>query len=247
MSTAAVHSHGTTFNWDGADIAELDTINGIEITMTSVDATNHQSPDHFTESIPGMLTAGDVTLTGNYIASDTTGQQAMLTDMLARSVKTGIITFPTSTGTTWTLSGYPTAIKIGDAPVDGKIPFTATIHPTGKPTLATATVTGMSAIEFSNDVLIMPTFAIGTYGADKPYVVTITALETSTVVTPTDATGGEVITITTDGGSSQVVATTEASSPCILDVDDVTQIVVTITKTGYAPKSYYFNCVVLAS
>ena len=105
----------------------------------------------------------------------------------------------------------------------------------------------MSAIGFDNDVLIMPTFAIGTYGKDHPYVVTITNSETETVVTPVDATEGEVITITTDGGSSQIVATGQPSSPCILDVDDVTIICVTISKTNYASKSYYFHCAVLAA
>jgi hypothetical protein len=88
----------------------------------------------------------------------------------------------------------------------------------------------------------MPTFAIGVY----EYVVTITNGQTSTVVTPVDASDGEIITITTDGGSSQVVATGVASSACTLDVDDVTEIVVKITHATKAPKTYTFHCAVLA-
>lgn len=228
--SSAVHSHGTTFTWDSALIAELDTINGIEITMSSVDVTNHDSANSFTESIPGMLTAGDVTLTGNFIASDTTGQQAMLDDMLARSVKTGIITFPSSTGTTWTFSGYPTALKIGDAPVDGKIPFTATIHPTGKPTLAVATSAGLTTPFFaiSESAVISPDPANDTY----TYVATVLTGVSSVTVTPT-ATAG---TITVNGNT---VATGVASSAIALGAaGSVTTITIVVTETNKAPVTY---------
>ena len=70
--------------------------------------------------------------------------------------------------------------------------------------------------------------------------------QTATIVTPVDATSGEVITITTDGANAQVVATGVASSACALDVDDVTEIVVTISKTGCSSKVYTFHCAVLA-
>lgn len=226
----AVHSHGTIFNWDGVDIAEIDTVNGIEVTMSSVDVTNHQSADHFTESIPGLLTAGDVSLIGNYIYSDTTGQQAMLTDMLARSVKTGIITFPASTGTTWTFSGYPTACKIGDAPIDGKIPFTATIHPTGKPTLAVSTSTGLTTpfLAISESAVITPDPANDAY----TYVATVLTGVSSVTVTPT-ATAG---TITVNGNT---VATGEASSAIALGAaGSVTEITVIVTETNKAPVTY---------
>jgi hypothetical protein len=226
----AVHSHGTTFTWGGATIAELDTINGIEITMSSVDVTSHDSADHFTESIPGMLTAGDVTLTGNYIASDTAGQQAMMADMLARFVDTGIITFPAATGTTWTFLGYPTALKIGDAPVDGKIPFTATIHPTGKPTLAIATSAGLTNPFFaiSESAVITPDPAADTY----TYVATVLTGVSSVTVTPT-ATAG---TITVNGNT---VATGAASSEITLGAaGSVTEITIVVTETNKTPVTY---------
>jgi hypothetical protein len=198
--------------------------------MASVDVTKHQSADHFTESIPGMLTAGDVSLTGNYVYSDTTGQHAMLTDMLARSVKTGIITFPSSTGTTWTFSGYPTACKIGDAPVDGKIPFSATIHPTGKPTFAVATSAGLTTTFFaiSESAVITPAPANDTY----TYVATVLTGITSVTVTPT-ATAG---TITVNGNT---VATGEASSAITLGAaGSVTEITIVVTETSKAPVTY---------
>ena len=228
--SSAVHSYGTTFTWDSVAIAELDTINGIEVTMSAIDVTNHQSANSYTESIPGMLTAGDVSLTGNYIYSDTTGQHAMLADMEARSVKTGIITFPASTGTTWTFSGFPTAVKIGDAPVDGKIPFTATIHPTGKPTFAVATSTGLTTPFFaiSESAVITPDPANDTY----TYVATVLTGVSSVTVTPT-ATAG---TITVNGNT---VATGVASSAITLGAaGSVTEITIIVTETNKASVTY---------
>lgn len=238
---------GTTLTWNNAVVAGLKMINGIELGVNNTDVTTHQSPDNFEESLPVILTAGEVTLEGFFDNTDTAGQLAMLADTYAMAIRTGIITFPAATGSAWTFTAYISGLKVGDADVSGAIPFTAKIKITGKPVFAVATVTGMSAIEFDNDVLIMPAFAIGRYGTGSPYVVTITAGQTATVVTPVDATSGEVITITTDGASAQVVATGEASSACTLDVDDVTVIVVTISKANFAPKVYTFHCAVLAA
>lgn len=239
----AKHAFGTTFKWNNVSVAGLTAINGIELTTATANVSNHLSADGFEEFLPGMHTAGDVSIEGFFDYADTTGQQAMITDHNAGTSRTAIITFPTATGTTWTFTGYITNIKVGDAGLDGAIPFSATIKPTGKPTFAVATVVGMSGVTVADSVLIMPSFAIGTY----EYVVTITAGKTSTIITPVDATSGEVITITTDGANAQVVATGEASTACTLDVDDVTDIVVTISKTACAPKVYTFHCAVLAA
>ncbi|MCK9518049.1 MAG: hypothetical protein M0R74_03315 [Dehalococcoidia bacterium] len=234
--------YGTTFTWDGVTVAKLKSIGGIELSLDTVDVTTHDSADSYKEFIPGLIDAGEISLEGLFDYTDTTGQHAMLTDMNARESKTAVITFPTATGATWTFTGYITKLKIGDAPVDDAIPFTASIKVTGKPTFAVSTVTGMSACEFSNDVTFLPTFDIATFD----YVITITNAQTSTVVTPTDSTAGEVITITANG-ASQVVKTGEASSAIPLDADEMTDIVVTISATGKAPKVYTFHCVILAA
>ncbi len=93
----AKHAFGTTFTWDEVVVAELTAINGIELTAAMIDVTTHQSSNTYTETIPGMLTAGDVTIEGLFDYTDTTGQHAMITDFHARSLKAAIITFPIST------------------------------------------------------------------------------------------------------------------------------------------------------
>ena len=237
------HSFGTTFTWDGATIASLSKIGGLSLSADTTDVTTHDSTSAWEEVVVGILRSGEITVSGFLNTADTTGQVAMLTDFAAKSLKAWAITFPTAMGAAWSGNAYIVKLDIGEADATGAVPFSASIKITGAPTLGITSVTGMSAVGFSNAVLIMPTFAIGTY----EYVVTITNAEVSTVVTPVDASDGEIITITTDGGSSQVVATGEASSACTLDVDDVTEIVVTITHATKAPKTYTFHCAVLAA
>lgn len=224
------HAFGTTFSWNSVTVAELSAINGIEISVDSVDVTTHESADSFKEYLPGLLDAGDVTLEGFFDYTDTTGQQAMLTDAYARTSRTGVITFPSATGTTWTFTGFITNIKIGDAPVDNAIPFEATIKVTGKPTLAVAASTGLTTPFFviSESAVVTPDEA----GDEYTYVATVLTGVSSVTVTPT-ATAG---TITVNGTT---VATGEASGAITLGAaGSVTTITIVVTETSKSPKTY---------
>jgi hypothetical protein len=237
----AKHGYGTTFTWNSQTVGELTGITPPRITSDSADVSTHQSTSAYKEYVQGMLDAGEVSLTGFFKYNDANGQIAMLTDMNARTTRECVITLPDSIAT-FTFNAFLTAWELGEANKDGAIPFNATLRVTGKPTLATTAVVGMSACGFSNDVLMMPSFAIGTY----EYVVTITNGQTSTVITPVDATSGEVITITANG-VSQTVTTGEASSAIAVAADDITDIVITISKAACVSKVYTFHCAVLAA
>jgi hypothetical protein len=247
MADNAYVASGTTLTWDGEVVAQIYNVSGFSSTLNKKDTTTHQSAGGRTTSKPGEITDADLALSGYFDPTDTAGQLAMLTDYNAKSTKAYIVTYPSATGTTLSGNGYLSAINVGEANRDGVIPFSAAITPTDTPTFAVATVTGMSACGFSNDVLIMPAFAIGTYDTDDPYAVTITHGETSTIITPVDATEGEVITITGPDGTSQVVATGVASSAITIASDELNTITITISKTNYAPKVYVFHCAVLAA
>jgi hypothetical protein len=242
-----LHANQTTISYGGNTVATLDSIGSMKLTAGKIPITG--LTDTFVKNMQDICEIGDVAIKGKFITTDTNGQIQMVTDIKTKvasgSEKEIIITLPGSVATL-TFNGFLTDVEVG--PFENKeIAFAATICPTTMPVLALTAVTGMSAIAFDNDVLVMPTFAIGRYGKDNPYVVTITAGQTATVVTPTDATSGEIITIETDGAASQVVPTGQPSTACVLDVDDVTQIKVTISKPGYISKEYYFNCAVLAA
>lgn len=129
----ANQSFKTTFKWNAIAIAELTSINGLEITVDSIDTTTHSSADGFRTFLPGMAAAGDVSIEGYFAKTDTTGQHAMVTDAIARTSRAALIEFNTSPVAKWSFSGFITSIKIGDADLEGNIKFSATIKPTGKP------------------------------------------------------------------------------------------------------------------
>jgi predicted secreted protein len=140
--TQAISGFGSKLNWDGADIAELTNISGPTQSVETIDVTSHDSADAYREFIAALLSGGDISLEGNFISGDTTGQIAMHTDFQARTVKNWIIKFPewiTSSHEYPQLSGagLVTAFEF-TFPSDNKIGFTATIKVSGKPTLALA-------------------------------------------------------------------------------------------------------------
>jgi len=227
---AVAHGYSTTFTWDSEIVATITNINGIELTANMIDITDLQSADAYSETLPGILTAGDVSLVGFADFADTTGQQAMITDFNARSLKTGIITFPTATGATWTFSGYIQALKIGDASNDGVVAFTATIKPTGKPDFAATASDGLTTPFFaiSESAVITPAPANAVYS----YVATVLTGISSVTLTPTAAAG----VITVDGNT---VTTGEASSSITLGAaGSNTTVTVVVTETSKAPVTY---------
>lgn len=221
----ATHAHGTTFSWNGQTVASIRTINGIEITVDMSDVTTHQSADHYKETQPGLIDAGEVTLEGFFNQTDANGQLAMLTDLNSRTSRTGVITFPAVTGTTWTFTGYITGLKIGDAPVDGEIPFTATIKPTGKPTLAVAASNNLSGLTITTATLY-PAFAAGTYDY------TATSTGASVTVTPTASAG--VITV----NGSAVTSGAASSAISLGSSGTMTTVTVVVVEANKAPKTY---------
>jgi hypothetical protein len=221
---------GTTFSWNSNIVAELTNINGIELTVDKVDTTSHQSTDGYKESLPSLIDAGDVTLEGGFDYTDTTGQHAMLTDLNARVTRSAVITFPSATGATWSLTGYVSRLKIGDAPIDGVIPFSATITVTGKPTFAVATSAGLTTPFFvlSESAVLIPSAANAVY----EYTASVLTGVSSITVTPTATTG--VITV-----NGSVVATDAASSAIVLgSAGSMTEVTIVVTETDKAPVTY---------
>jgi predicted secreted protein len=232
---AATHAHGTTFSWNGKTVAGLTAINGIELTMDTVDVTTHQSSNSYKEYIAGLIDAGEVGIEGLFDATDTDGQQAMMTDFNGRTSRAAIITFPASTGTTWSFTGFITNIKIGDAPIDGAIPFSATIKPTGKPTFAVATSAGLTNPFFtlSNDAVLAPAASSTVYD----YVATVLTAVDSITVTPTASAG----TITVNG--STVVSGQASSTITLGAAGSITVVTIVVTETNKAPKTYTIRVV----
>jgi len=224
--------YGTSLTWNSVVVAALTKINGVELKVDSVDVTTHQSANAYKEMIPGLIDASEVSIEGLFDYTDTTGQHAVLADLNSRTLRTGIITFPAATGTTWTFSGYCMGCKIGDALTDGTIPFTASFKPSGKPTFAVAAAAGMSNLVISESAVVSPGFLIGTFD----YVATVLTAITSVTFTPTSAAG--TITITANGISQTVVSTHASSAIALGAPGSITTVVVVISEANKAPKTY---------
>ena len=127
MATTGVAAFGTTIS---PSAGEISSISGPGITVEDVDITHHESADAFREFAAGLIDGGEFSVEGNLTSGLASGIYA---DLISRTPKSYVITFPNSM--TWTFSGYPKAFDT-DAPVDGKLGFSATFKVTGKPTLA---------------------------------------------------------------------------------------------------------------
>lgn len=223
-------SIGTTFSWNGAVIAELTSINGIKLSAKFQDVTTHDVTDSYTKEIPSLITAGDMALEGFLEVTDTAGQLAMVTDFNAKTLRTSVITLPAITGASWTVDGYISEIEIGNAPIDGMIPFNASIKPYGKPVFAIATSAGLTTTFFaiSGSAVVIPAAS----GIVYTYTASVLTAVASVTVTPI-ATAG-VITV-----NGNVVATGAASSAITLGgAGSITTITIVVTETSKAPKTY---------
>lgn len=120
--------HGTTFSFNEQVVAELTEINGPGISVDETEVTSHDS-NWWKEFLPGLIEGGEVTLTGNYVPSDT-GQAALRTAMLNQTVDTWEIIYPNGYGSSG--DGFITGFE-PNGPSDGsKSEISITLRTTGE-------------------------------------------------------------------------------------------------------------------
>lgn len=228
----ATHSFGATLTWNSQVVAELTNVGGLKMTIDKREKTVHKTSNRFKTYGAGLVEAGDIAVSGYFLYSDTNGQIAMIADAKAGTERTYLITLPAATGATLTGTGFISDISTGEMDLEGNIPFEATITPTDEATFAVAASAGASALTIAT-ATIYPTWAIGTFS----YVATTTGA--TFTVTPTAAAG--TITVTANG-VTQTVLTGQASSAISAgSANTVTPVVVTVTETNKAPKTYTIN------
>jgi hypothetical protein len=235
MSTAI--GYGTTFTWDGDPVGILTRIGPVSISVSKVDSTDLTAADAFKTMLPGLLDPGDVDLEG-WFRPDDTGQAGMLADMLSRTVKEFIITFPTTiSSSTWTGNAYVTAFTAGDATPEGIVPWSAKISITGKPVLGVTASTGMTVMTGIEEtgtaaLVILPTVgaAVYTYVADP--------IDTASTWVKLTVTAAGVITATVLG-VEHVLTTTVQSEALLIDAaGEVTPIYIKVQEALKSPRNY---------
>lgn len=239
MTTAAGSAFGSTLSWNSTALAEVANITGPTLSIDPIDVTTHDSTSGFREYIAGLRDGGEVTVEGNFISSDASGQIALVTDAKAGTVREMIITGPTAAAFTWTANALCTRFEQTN-PHDGKLGFSATFKITGVPTLAVTTsgnLTDLSGIEENEGAALVftPAFA----AAKKTYNVTINTSSTYIKVTPTLA--GATIYLYIDGVYSQSVASGAQSGTLAVTDAAVTKISLAVKETGKVANWYYIN------
>lgn len=120
-------------------IAELTSIGSPELTVETIDVTNHQSTGGFREFIGSLIDAGSVPIEGNFIDDDE-GQQGLLEDLLNKTIQDFEIEFPNKAK--WKFKALVESFRTGEATVDGPLTFAASLKVSGKPILSPSTQVG---------------------------------------------------------------------------------------------------------
>lgn len=227
----ATHGKTTTVKWNAQTIGQFETISAFGLKREYVDVTTFA--DDYKKYILGQADSPEITIGVNFDATDTSGQIAFIDDVEASTSRTLLITGPTSTGMTFSVTALPVGYEIQPAK-DNAIKMTITVKPNGEPTFAVATSTGLTN----------PYFAVSESGAISPepagdvyeYVVNFLTGVTSFTITPTAAAGTIVIEA---NGASQTVNSGAASSAITLgDADSIIEVTITVTETSKAPLVY---------
>jgi predicted secreted protein len=220
----AVAALGTALTRAGNHIAELTDIGGPKPKGDTIDVTNHDSPGGYKEKLMAIIDGGEVSLEGNFISGDTTGQIGLLADMNAKTLQAFVVTFPN--GTTWTFNAFVTDYET-DSKYEDKISFKGTLTISGQPVLGVGSpsnnLSGLTITGGSPNW--EPAFAAGTYS----YIVEITGAASITV-TPTASAG----TITVNG----TAVTSGSASGAISTPVGVTTITVRVQQTGMGAVTY---------
>ena len=130
---------GMSFGATGeAVVANVKSISGPSLKVDTEDVTTHDSTAGWEEVVPTILRSGEVKLEIVYDPANATHSAAahgLIGLMVAKASHSFTLTYPAASAVTWVLPGFVTAFEM-NAPHGGALTATATIKPSGQPTLA---------------------------------------------------------------------------------------------------------------
>jgi len=166
FATEAKWAYGTQLKKGALAIAELTNINGLDLDADEIDVTNHDSPGGFEEVIRTIKRTGIVSLEGNFVPGND-GQAALMADYLTIDGNPSSYTIdfsPTGLEAEWNFTAFVKKAPSTEAPVDGKIPFSAEIRVTGEPSLDLGYSANLASLAITDPVTsIAPAFAADYY------------------------------------------------------------------------------------
>ena len=134
MASAAQSGLGATVKWNSQTIGDVTDISDYGISVNDVDVTAHDSSGNAEEYISGVISAGEITLTCNFDASDA-GQAALIAGVAAGTVAAGSVVLPNTEASTFVFYAYVKSYKI-KADLKGAIKATYVLKLTRLPAYA---------------------------------------------------------------------------------------------------------------
>lgn len=120
MTTAATVAYGMSIKKGaGTNVAEITNMDGPNVDRDMIEVTNMQSPSQAKEFIAGLIDAGEVTLSVNYLPQNAT-HKLLLTDLVAanQAAATYTITLTDSGSSTISASFLVKSFKLKGAVAD---------------------------------------------------------------------------------------------------------------------------------
>ena len=231
----AIFAHGTLLQrGDGESvetfttIAEVQDVNGIPLSMDTIEVTNQDSEGGWEEFIGGILRTGEITYDINYQPTSAT-HLSLISDMTGRVKRNFKLIFPDETEIPFTalVTGFSPS-----APVDGALTASVTLKGTGKPGVAPEESGGLTALTGEDSAAGALTFVPGFDNEIYLYTVDVANTIAFVKLTPTAADH----TIKIDGN---VVVSTEQSGEIALGAaGSNTQITIVAQEAGKLAVTY---------
>jgi predicted secreted protein len=131
-ASVGVAAKGVVLTYNSQAVGELDNVELTGSNGEDIDITNHDSPDDYKEYVLGLLDGGEISCTGNYVASNA-GQAAIIAAHYARTSNAWTVVYPDTGDSQFAGNGYVKSFKV-TAPVAGKLSIAFTVKISGKPT-----------------------------------------------------------------------------------------------------------------
>jgi len=137
VASEAIGGYGVKLRMSGTEIAEITDITPPGLSRDTFEASHHQSPDRWKEFRKALKDGGEVSLTIQYIPTNSTHNAAtgILSDFADdTTIRSWDLVFPDTAATTWTFSAIVTGFAPGPDR-EGKLSADVTLKVSGKPTL----------------------------------------------------------------------------------------------------------------
>lgn len=129
-------SLGTKLKKGTTAIAELTSINGLDLSADTIETTTLDTVEGYRTFMQGLKDAGEVSISGYF---DPTDHASLLTDFENGDSAIYTIEFPADVDYKWEFTAVVTAYSTG-AELEDNISFEATFKVSGKPTLSQITI-----------------------------------------------------------------------------------------------------------